>query len=143
MAQRRLIKLALGLIFVMSSALAAESDLSCKVLLVKSQNLKASQEVKICTLREETYFISANCQDLSCRFMKELKGLKLSHSPDERPGMEICKNLKGTVEEVTVEKISYSVLRCVFAKDKSFISLNLLESWDGKTFKGPSTPIDL
>lgn len=144
MAQQRLIKFSIGLMFILGSfAFAAESELACKIVPVKSQNLKKSEKVKICTLRDDSYFISSNCQDLSCKFMSELKGLKLSHSPEERPGIEICKNLKGVVEEVTVDKISYPVQRCVFAKDKTFISLNLLESWDGKTFKGPSIPLDI
>lgn len=144
MAQQRLIKISIGLLFVLCSfAFAAEAELTCKVVPVKSQNLKKSEEVKLCTLRDDTYFISSNCQDLSCKFMSELKSLKLSHSPDERPGIEICKNLKGNVEVVKIEKLHYPVQRCVFAKDKTFISLNLLESWDGKTFKGPSIPLGI
>lgn len=141
MAQLPLISLLSLLLF--SSLSFAETSLNCGDKEVKSQNLKKSEKVSLCTLRDDTYFISKNCQDLSCSFMKKLKSSPQSHDPTIRPGIATCRALKGEVEEVNVEKIDYPVQRCLFPSDKTFISLNLLESWDGKVFKGPSKPIDL
>ena len=144
MAQQRLINISLGLVLLLSSSVfAEESHLGCKETQVKSENLKASEKVTICTLKEVSYFISGSCQNLSCDFMSRLKKQKLTHTPDERPGVTICESLEGVVESVTLEGSSYPIQRCIFSKDKSFISLNLLESWDGKAFKGPSKPLKL
>lgn len=144
MAQPQLIKYFLVLSLLISgSVLAEESNLACKEATIKSQNVKSSQKLRVCTLKEVSYFISGNCKNLSCDFMNRLRKHKLTHSPDERPGVMICNALEGAVEEVTLSGISYPIQRCVFSKDKSFISLNLLESWDGKKFKGPSLPLKL
>lgn len=144
MAQPRLIKFTLSLFLLMTgSVLAEESNLACKEVTIKSENVKASQNVRVCTLKEMSYFISGNCQNLSCDFMGRLRKHELTHSPDERPGVMICHALEGAVEEVTLTGVSYPIQRCVFSKDRSFISLNLLESWDGKKFKGPSVPLKL
>ena len=60
-----------------------------------------------------------------------------------RPGAILCEMLGGALESVTYDRVSFEVRRCLFPKDKSFISLNLLESWDGARFRGPSIPVDL
>jgi hypothetical protein len=53
-----------------------------------------------------------------------------------RPGKTWCQNLGGLVEPIEIEG-SGNAVRCLFPEESISISLNLLESWDGKYFTGP------
>lgn len=132
----------LGL-FVSSFAMGSPTYL-CREVKVESQNLVDSSEViELCFLKDSTYFISKNCSDLKCNFAKQLKKIEAITSSRERPGAAMCDLLHGVIEEVKIESEKSNVKRCLFVKEKVSISLNLLESWDGKKFSGPSDPIEM
>lgn len=101
------------------------------------------EKVDLCFLTDETYFISRNCKDLSCKFIQKLKKSKLPHSEKNRPGTTACRFLGGEVESVTLNGLKEKISRCIFTDDHSSISLNLLESWNGKKFTGPGPSVDL
>lgn len=134
MAQQRLIKM-MALIVILSSAAAFAS---CKDLVVKNSNKEGSEKTSLCFFNDETYFISKNCQDLSCPFMSALKKRGPVTESHERPGSILCKELKGVEEGINIPGTRLTIKRCLFPEEKAFISLNLLESWDGKKFAGPS-----
>lgn len=115
----------------------------CEEVSFQSQDVEKVEKAETCFLNDPTYFISQNCQDLSCSFAKELKSIEFEVEAGMRPGAILCEKLGGLLESVTYDRVKFTVRRCIFEKDKTFISLNLLESWDGKVFKGPSIPVDL
>lgn len=133
MARLRLISL---IALMMSGSALAE----CRDVVLKSTTIKAGEKAALCFFNDDTYFISKNCQDLSCGFMTDLRKKPAMVSPDERPGAALCKELSGIIETLTMSGVKHTIQRCLFVKEKTFISLNLLESWDGKKFLGPSEP---
>ncbi len=142
MAPLQLIKLTLFSVFFLGSTLTM-ANTSCRDVIVKSNNVDKSETTHLCFMKDETYFISRNCQDMRCRPMKLLKEKRPEVSSEERPGIVICRELKGIIENITVSGSKLSVQRCLFPEEKVSVSLNLLESWDGKKFSGPSQPLGL
>lgn len=130
-------------ILMMMTFIYGSAQAKCEKIMMKSEDVNKQEKASVCFLQEPTYFISQNCQDLSCAFIRNLK--KIEHEVDAgmRPGAILCEMLGGTLESVSFNRVSFTVRRCLFPKDKSFISLNLLESWDGERFRGPSIPVDL
>lgn len=142
MAQQPLIKhllLIAPLVFCASFSKAS----TCRDVQVKSQSVKASEEVGLCFYNDVTYFLSRSCQDMNCHFIQQLKQTKPETSSEKRPGALLCQKLKGIIEEVTLVESRQTVQRCVFPEEKESISLNLLESWDGKKFRGPAPSLKL
>ena len=137
MAQLRLIK---AIVFL-SAFMTAMAFAGCKDVVITSHSVKGSEKTGLCFFQDSTYFISKNCQDLQCDFMRRLKVRGVKVSSEERPGAILCRDLKGIIEEVTLPGTKFAIKRCLFSDEKSFISLNLLESWDGKKFVGPSKPL--
>jgi hypothetical protein len=144
MAQLQLTKVISTIILMLFTSLAFSStEFSCKEVQVQSQDVKAIEKSNLCFLKDDTYFITKNCSDLKCQFMGRLKQTRFSHSESERPGATMCQALKGVVEAVSIPSSKLKIQRCLFTKEKTSISLNLLESWDGKGFNGPSKPIKM
>lgn len=144
MVLRRLIKQSLLVVLLaFSSALMAKSEFVCKEVKVQSKSIKASEEATLCFLRDDTYFISGNCSDLKCKFIERLKVKKMKYSEEERPGVTLCRAIQGVPEDIALPDSKLTITRCLFTKEKTSISLNLLESWDGKHFSGPSRPLAL
>lgn len=141
MAQPALNRLFLCLILFCLGSVTAFAK--CEEVQFKSEETFKNEKAETCFYNDPTYFLSQNCQDLSCGFIRDLK--KIEHEVDSgmRPGAILCEMLGGALESVSYDRVKFEVRRCLFANDKSFISLNLLESWDGQVFRGPSTPIDL
>lgn len=100
---------------------------------------RSKQKDKVDTCFHEKnprYFISNNCVDFSCEFTKKIKTAKIEYTQRFRPGVDMCRALGGGVEFGTIKRVG-EVERCVFPDDLSSISIDLLESWDGKIFAGP------
>lgn len=126
------------LIFPFLFAGKAFSKPPCQEIEIKSLVVSKSEKVKVCFYSDnESYFISQNCMDLSCDFVQKLKKNGLTLSENSRPGLSTCKALQGSPDTVHFKEGKRSHRRCVFVKDASFISLNMLESWNGKIFTGP------
>ncbi len=77
-----------------------------------------------------------NCLSLDCPSLSKIKTTKLKYSDSMRPGRSWCSSLGGAVEKIKISNHGEKI-RCIFTEDSSFISLNLLESWNGKFFAGP------
>ncbi len=140
MVQLRSINFFLLVFISMQTFADSNPESKCRSVELKSASVGKKERTDLCFLSDETYFISRNCQDLNCAFMKRLKDKKAPTSSAERPGLILCKEIKGVVEGVQILETTLSIQRCLFPKEKSSISLNLLESWDGKSFLGPSAP---
>ncbi len=121
----------------------ASAFAKCEEVNFVSEDVDKTEKAEACFMSDPTYFISRNCQDLSCGFIKDLKKIEHEVEAGMRPGAILCEMLGGSLESVIYSRVNFTVRRCLFEKDKSFISLNLLESWDGEKFRGPSTPVDL
>lgn len=130
-------------LFLFLLILSTATQAACEEVKFRSESTKKTSEARACFQTDPTYFISQNCQDLSCGFIRDLR--KIDHEVDSgiRPGAILCETLGGVLESVRYDRVSFEVRRCLFQKDQSFISLNLLESWDGHKFRGPSVPVDL
>jgi hypothetical protein len=141
MQQHRLIKSSLTFAMLILAAVSfAKSD--CRKVIVENKSLKISEKVNLCFLDDKSYFISQNCQNLECKFVDKLKSDRPEHSLDNRAGVTMCKFLGGGVEAITIGGNKGTASRCVFTSDHTSISLNLLESWNGKTFTGPGPSMD-
>lgn len=139
MASLRLISL-----LALAIAASAWAGPDCKETKIESVELKVSEVRELCFLQnDETYFMTSDCVDLSCKVVQKLKSKSVPHSETERPGALFCKSLGGVVEEVRLQGGKLKIQRCLFTQEKSSLSLNLLESWNGKHFSGPSKPLDL
>ncbi len=125
------------MIFALSMTFGFGSDYKCRQVSLKSEILSLKEKVEFCFLKDESYFISRNCLDMSCKFIQTLRQKGLSHSVLNRPGLVTCTNLDGAYDTFKIKKSDKTYLRCVFKEDRSSISLNLLESWNGKHFEGP------
>lgn len=129
------------LMFFASISIGAHGK--CESVVFKSEDVEKTETTTACFLQDPTYFISENCEDLSCSFIKSLKKTEHKVESGMRPGAILCEALNGVLETVTYFRVTFPVRRCLFPKDRSFISLNYLESWDGERFRGPSIPDDL
>ncbi len=97
---------------------------------------------QVCFMQDKDYFISPNCSKLKCDFITKLKTAKTApDSIHERPGTVICRHLNGRVQWVKFKEKNEETPRCLFEESSSFISLNMLESWNGKSFSGPAESI--
>lgn len=119
----------------------AYGDSDCKLVTFQGNVVKETEKREYCFLNSETYFISRNCQSLNCKFIEKLKRAKFKHSENSRPGISMCVDLGGAVEEVTIMETKTKTFRCLFSEDATSVSLNLLESWNGKKFTGPGRPV--
>lgn len=127
------------LLLTMPMSFAEKQGSECESVELSSKVAGLSKTVELCFYRERTFFISKACQDLSCEFAQKLRTTKTPSSMTERPGAVLCKALGGGVDVIKLEGVDYDVSQCVFAdEEKNSVSLNLLESWNGKMFKGPS-----
>lgn len=130
------------LILFMSSAMAA-SDYNCEDVEIVDPVSKEVDKTTLCFHKESpTFFISENCANLECELVKKMKDLKFEPSEEDRPGAVMCRALGGGVEEFSLKEKG-KFLRCVTGDEHSSVSLNLLESWNGKLFLGPAKPNDL
>jgi hypothetical protein len=144
MAQHLLIKGILFLCLFTTYAFAnSKNSFECREVKIQSKSVNASELSGLCFLRDDTYFISQKCASMDCAFIERLKKVKISYSQEERPGMTMCKAIDGIVEQVTIPNSKVKISRCLFGTEKVFISLNLLESWNGKYFTGPSRPLKI
>lgn len=144
MAPLRLTKVIFVLLFIMRSLSGmGASGFICKEVLVQSKSISASEKASLCFLKDDTYFLSKNCSQLNCQFIERLRKIKITANDRERPGATTCHALKGMVEEVGLPGSTLKIQRCLFPKEGTSISLNLLESWDGKKFSGPSKPLKM
>ncbi|HXH73570.1 MAG TPA: hypothetical protein VNJ08_01295 [Bacteriovoracaceae bacterium] len=122
--------------------LASGADYKCEEVEIVTKTLNQKETAEICFHeRSPSFFISNNCLDLSCDFTKKIKTTTFTHSNRFRPGVTMCQDLGGGVDYATL-KGKGEIERCVFTKDLSSISLNLLESWNGKIFAGPGKQAD-
>lgn len=124
------------------SAVGFAGDYECKDWEIEGQLVKKSETLALCTMKDPSYFISRNCTSLDCDFITRLKKINIVSSIYERPGSTTCVQLGGIEEEIKIKGIDGEQIRCVFPEDRSTISLNLLESWDGKYFKGPGRTLE-
>jgi hypothetical protein len=113
-------------------------DYDCKN--VSSKSLVVSNESEKLNLcfhpSDDSYFISQECKNIGCKSLSKIKSTKLEFSESMRPGKSWCRSLGGAVEPIEIEGIGKQ-FRCLFTEDSISISLNLLESWNGKIFAGP------
>lgn len=116
---------------------------TCKEVKLESNTVSASEVQTLCFMQAPSYFISEKCASHKCDFIKKLQNQKIEFSEKERPGALLCKTLGGIKEEVTLADSKQKISRCLFTEEKVSISLNLLESWNGKHFSGPSRPLNL
>lgn len=129
------------ILLILTAALPARA-LDCKSIRVRSMVVQGREEtIDLCFLNDESYFITRGCIDLSCNFVRKLRSTALSSNETERPGETYCKQLEGAVEEVKISNKENRIRRCIFTKDRNSISLNLLESWNGKHFSGPAPTV--
>lgn len=144
MAPHTLIKLSCLIVAVtfLSLARADAPNYECQDKEIKSNVVTGSEKTKLCFMEDTSFFISNHCISMNCAFIDRLKKLKVTHSIMERPGSNICKQLGGLVEKVSVSCLDEEQDRCVFIEDRSTISLNLLESWNGKYFTGPAPEVE-
>jgi phage replication-related protein YjqB (UPF0714/DUF867 family) len=119
---------------------AAADEFHCSQAIFRSHTTAKNETLAVCYLKDEKYFISENCKNLDCNMVKELRDQKIIYSQKDRPGVTICKAVGGVVEAVSINGVSTK--RCLSPKDHTSISFNLLESWDGKKFHGPSESFD-
>ena len=141
MLEHHLNKLLIALVFIFAATLVQADNSTCREVSLESKIVSKKEKVNLCFLKDDTYFISRNCMDLSCPFVQVLKKKGLSHSQLDRPGAITCKNLGGAIDSIIMNKSTKTFLRCVFKQDHSSISLNMLESWNGKHFTGPAESI--
>lgn len=115
----------------------------CLSVELESKYTKTMKQSELCFLLNKTFYLSRNCLDLSCPFIGELKKLKIPHSEKDRPGTVMCRALSGAIDLVKIKGSPENLPQCVFNDEgKSSISLNLLESWNGKNFSGPAKSIN-
>jgi hypothetical protein len=127
------------------SVLGHASGYDCQETEVTSLDVKAKEKFNLCFAKHDSnYFISQNCLTLECKFTEQLKKRVLAPEKEsgsyERPGRKLCKELKGMVEKVAITGKGEAI-RCIFPDDLSSVSLNMLESWNGKIFTGPQPPV--
>lgn len=138
MSMQRLHLIKLAAMMLLSFNLLAASD--CREVSVKSAVAK-DETLQLCFLADDSYFISKNCQSLDCEMIRKLKTTDVPHSFKDRPGAVACKIIGGGVDIVSIDGKG-EVQRCVFPKEHTSISLNLLESWNGKSFSGPAPKME-
>lgn len=117
------------------------ADYECNEVEIHGQVVKESEKLTLCFLKDPSYFISKNCVSLDCAFIARLRKARITQSTHEGPGSSMCRELGGLEEEIKVASMEDDQIRCVFPEDRSTISLNLLESWNGKYFAGPGKSI--
>ncbi len=126
----------LVILIYLSQAVFAK-DYICEDVKIQSLIMKNESESRTdCFHRGmDLFFISENCSQMKCDFIEKIKTTTFDYRSTERPGRIQCSALGGVVEKIKIENRTEN-LRCIFYKDQSFISLSLLESWDGLKFAG-------
>lgn len=127
-------------LFLLTS-LNTYANSNCRQVTLKGLTVKETETREYCFLKEPTYFLSKNCQSMDCVLIRKLKKTKVGPSTQDRPGVHLCKALGGGVDQVMLMDSKITTFRCVYSEDMSSVSLNLLESWNGKIFTGPSEPV--
>lgn len=121
---------------------ALASGFKCRDVTVKSLSVGQTKKAQLCFLEKDSYFITGNCSTLECDLVNKLRKTKFTSSVKERPGSTLCKSIGGAVDSVEISGIKGKDQACVLPKSESSISLNLLESWDGKFFTGPAKSVE-
>ena len=93
------------------------------------------------------YFISSRCaldleKSKNCVGLIELKKKWETFQPDGffEPAKKLCYWIGGAYEKTTItsDENSLNTSRCLFPEDNSFVSMDVLRSFDGKQFILPS-----
>lgn len=109
----------------------------CEEVEVTSLEVPGKVTAQLCFLKvSQKYFLSNDCLTMKCPLLAKMKEIKFKSSEEDRPGTAMCKQLGGAVDTVTIKNRG-EFHRCVSPTEPSTISLNLLESWNGKVFVGP------
>ena len=127
------------IIILIFSFSAWSREFDCRKVIIKSESTFKSESLELCFLKDPSYFISKTCQDFKCGLVKRLEKIKIAKNDQNRPAISMCQALEGASETVLIG--GKSTKRCIFPGDHTSISFNLMESWNGKTFSGPSTPM--
>ena len=120
---------------------SAQAETTCKEVSLKSLSIDQTSKETLCFVQHENYFISNNCKSSDCLLIKKIKAPGPALNGNNRPGIELCNHLTGTVEKIQILTSNKTMSRCVF-KDGGSISLNLLESWNGAFFAGPGSSLE-
>ena|GEM_PF-3262153 len=130
MALQHLNKLILGILILSFSSKSWSSDYVCKETKVNKK------DKLLCFMREESFFITPDCQKNDCKFIQAIKKIKPQLLNVERPGTTLCRAVAGKMDSWKLSSFNYDISVCQL--DKTTISLNLLESWNGTLFTGPA-----